>query len=40
MGLVPTYHIRAMPLPVLSDPDQALIIHGFSQVSLNPVFLG
>lgn len=40
MGLIPTHHIWGMPLTVLSDPDQLLIIHGVSQVSLNPVFFG
>lgn len=38
--LIPTHHIWGMPLTVLSDPDQPLIIHGVPQVPLNPVFLG
>lgn len=40
LRLVSTHHTQGMPLTVLSDPDQPLIIHGVSQVSLNPVFFG
>lgn len=40
MGLIPTHHVWGMPLTVLSDADQSLIIHRVPQVSLNPVFFG